>query len=73
MKRHECHCLISGERRRVILKSMNTLTAWVKPLSKWPQCVVMNSLQTKTIKRHLTKHHVTVKPRIRWPKCEVTL
>lgn len=60
MKRIDCHFTLGGEERRGYLVSVNVLTAWVRPYSKWPQCVVMNSLQTKDIKRHMTKHNVTV-------------
>jgi hypothetical protein len=60
MKRVDCHFTLGGEERRGYLVGINCLTAWVRPYSKWPQCVVLNSLQTKTIKRHLAKHHVSI-------------
>ena len=60
MKRVDCHFMLSGEVRRGYLVKFNELTAIVRPYSKWPQCVALNSLQTKDIKRHLTKHNVTV-------------
>jgi hypothetical protein len=60
MKRVDCHFTLGGEERRGYLVKVNNLTAWVRPYSKWPQCVELNSLQTKTIKRHLVKHKVNV-------------
>ena len=60
MKRVDCHFTLGGEQRRGYLVKINNLTAWVRPYSKWPQCVELNSLQTKTIKRHLNKHRVNV-------------
>jgi len=55
-----CEADVGGEPRQCRLVKLNNETALVQPLSRHPSCVHLNSLHTKIIKRHLTKHHVTM-------------